>query len=444
MRRVLLPVDDARRRATVTSTIVKESHRRIHEAANFIREYVSRMLAQRSPIAHVDVLIAWKSFITSDAQVIQLIVPDHLNAFMMFETLNDRGLKASEADLLKNYLFQLAADRIDEAHQRWAKTVGVLEALGRDDVLMDYLRHMTICQFGPTTAKEVYQKMKLSIASKARAVEFLDELASGASEYSALFNPSHTIWNQYAPSTRGHLRTLLELRVEQIRALAFSVLRNFEVAEVEKAMKLFVSWSVRFLIAGGGRGGVLDTAYGRLAASVAKREINDARTLMEMMRDTVPNDATFETAFAEARVSQVHLARYYLRLLERQKRALADPEWVPNDDETINLEHILPQTPGSFWPMVPADLAAAYYKRLGNMVLLQARKNGKIGNADYETKRPTLAASEFYLTASAGAYAEWGIAEITERQQKLAKIAVQTWPLDVSKPIKGAGARKGS
>jgi hypothetical protein len=62
------------------------------------------------------------------------------------------------------------------------------------------------------------------------------------------------------------------------------------------------------------------------------------------MAEIVPSDALFEAAFAEARVSQVHLARYYLRAMEQKKKGKDEPEWVPQDDENeINLEHILPE-----------------------------------------------------------------------------------------------------
>jgi Protein of unknown function DUF262/Protein of unknown function (DUF1524) len=433
---VVLKADDPKRAAALITKQSKESHRRISEAAEIVRTYIAALLAQRSETAHADLLVQWKDFITSDAQVIQLIVPDHLNAFMMFETLNDRGLRASEADLLKNYLFQLAGDRIQEAHQRWAKMLGILESLGREEIVMDYLRHTTICEFGPTTAKDVYAKMKAAITSKARAMEFLDELASGAAEYSALFNPAHTIWNNYAPSARGDLRTLLELRVEQIRAFMLAVLRHFSVPETEKAMRLFVSWSVRFLVAGGGRGGVLDEAYGQLAAAVTRGEIEDALTLREEMRNTVPSDAAFEAAFAEARVSQAHLARYYLRALEKTAKGEPEPEWVPNEDGTINLEHVMPLNPGDGWLIEP-ELADAYYKRLGNMVLLPAKKNVALGNKAFTVKQPVLLQSGYVLTTEAGEQKQWGVAEISLRQKRLAELAVQTWPLATAKPTKG-------
>ena len=47
----------------------------------------------------------------------------------MFETLNDRGLKTSQFDLVKKLPFGEAGERLPEAQQKWAKMVGVLESL---------------------------------------------------------------------------------------------------------------------------------------------------------------------------------------------------------------------------------------------------------------------------------------------------------------------------
>lgn len=432
-RLVVLSPDDPDRK-TVTPT--KESHERIAKAATVIRQYFSDVLKTRAAKDHAEILVRWVDFIRDLAQVIQLLVPDHMNAFTMFETLNDRGLKASQADLLKNYLFQLAeADRMQEAHHLWARMIAILESIGYEEVVMDYLRHMTICLNGPTKEKDVFSVIRLAVTSKGRSMDFLAQLADGAKTYAALFNPEQPLWNKFGATTRGHVRTMLQLRVGQIRPLMFAVLRSFPDEEVKKAMKLFVVWSVRFLIVGG-RGGVLDEAYGQRAQEVTNGKIGDAHALAASMDDVVPNDTTFETVFRDARVSQTFLARYYLRALEQQAKDQPEPEWIPNDAEAINLEHILPDTPGEGWD-IDEETAAAYSKRLGNMVLLSAKKNVEIGNKPFAEKRTVYAESGYILTVEASKPKEWTIPEIVARQKRLAELAVQAWPLAVSKPTKG-------
>jgi hypothetical protein len=52
------------------------------------------------------------------------------------------------------------------------------------------------------------------------------------------------------------------------------------------------------------------------------------------MASYVPTDAQFQEAFSTARVSRPHLARYYLRALEKYRKGDPQPEWVANEEVT--------------------------------------------------------------------------------------------------------------
>lgn len=180
----------------------------------------------------------------------------------------------------------------------------------------------------------------------------------------------------------------------------------------------------------GTRGGLLDRNYAVCAQEISSGNVKTAKELAHKLADVVPTDALFETAFAEARVSKEFLARYYLRALELKRKADPEPEFVPMDDENvINLEHILPKNPENKWSGINSETADAYHRRLGNMVILQAKKNSQIGNGSFNEKRKTLKESAFLLTAEVAKQSSWGIKEITDRQRQLAKLAVETWPL---------------
>jgi hypothetical protein len=147
------------------------------------------------------------------------------------------------------------------------------------------------------------------------------------------------------------------------------------------------------------------------------------------MQKIVPTDPEFDAEFATARIVNSQLARYYLRALELKKKASPEPEWIPNDDIVINLEHVLPENPGGNWPGFDVDTAALYHNRLGNMVLLQATQNTLVANSSFAVKKPVLAASTFALTKQVGEKKTWGKEEITARQKQLAQLALVTWPL---------------
>jgi len=295
----------------------KGSHHKIVRASELAAQHIKDILKQHKKENHVSILVNWLNFIADGAQVILLRVPDDLDAFVMFETLNDRGLETSKADLLKNRLFKRAgASRIKEAQQKWAYMKGVLESLGIPEVTVTYLRHLLITTHGPTKDREVLARVRTEIDSQQKSLEFLDSLATSATDYVAVINSNHPKWNGYSNATRRHIHTINQhLRVEQIRPLMFAVAKHFSAKEAQKAFRLFVSWSVRFLIAGG-RGGLLDRHYANVAQQVGTGKITSAKELAKAMQDVVPTDAVFQAAFADARISQGFLARYFLRALE--------------------------------------------------------------------------------------------------------------------------------
>ncbi len=427
---VLEPPNSASRKAAEPT---KESHKRIKAAAVIVSKYITAMLKPYSEDVKTPRLLEWVKFVREGAQVILLRVPDHLNAFMMFETLNDRGLRASQADLLKNHILQHAKDRGEEAQKMWSQTVSVLESLGQGDITVTYLHHHLITQHGPTKEREVYDKIKQLITSPSQAVDFVNDLAVGVNDYAALFSPSHPKWNDYGNATRRHLETInRDIQVVQIRPLMFATLRKFSVAETKLAFKFFVFWSVRFLVTRKGGGGLLDRNYGIQAKEVGTGKTTKAKELTAALTEIIPSDAVFQKSFEEFRPSGERFARYLLRALEQKVKEDPEPELIANDDEeVVNLEHVLPENPGENWPNITADMAGALYKRMGNLVIIQAKKNTLIANSPYEVKKPVLLASAFILTQSAGQPDEWGEDEIAVRQKKLATIALKTWPISI-------------
>ncbi len=209
-----------------------------------------------------------------------------------------------------------------------------------------------------------------------------------------------------------------------------AVARRFAKKEASLAFHHFVNWTVRFLVAGGGRGGTLEEAYAERAKDVAAKTITDTKGLLAALSTVLPTDAEFEAAFATHRQSKNYLVRYFLRALEMKHNQKPDPEYVPNEDtNAVNLEHIVPANPGTEWPDLDQDLASALHSRIGNMVLLQAKQNSLVGNNGFAKKKEVLKESSYELTKLVAESSEWGRKEIDERQKQLAILAVKTWPL---------------
>lgn len=404
----------------------RESHLRLFNARRKCLEFLDNL--SKSHNDWFDRLSKLVTYMEHKARIIQVIVPNEANAYVIFETLNDRGKDLSASDLLKNYLFGRAGDRIGEVQTKWNQMLGILESHGGDDVVITYIRQLWSATRDVAREKELFAKIKAKIVSSQQAVDFANELVARADHYSAILNPSHQLWKELGGQAESLIQSLSVLKLERYRPALLGLLARFTGQELFDSMRAILNGSVRYLIAVGAGGGSLEGAYSEVARKVTAGEITTAKAFSQDLAKIIPNDDFFRTAFLSARVSKAFLARYYLGALERAARGEEHCELIPNGDVMfVNLEHVLPENPGENWPDVAPELADTYARRLGNLALLSTKKNTDVGNESFAEKRKILSGSEFVLTRSIGEAEKWGPAEIEARQSTLADLALSVW-----------------
>jgi hypothetical protein len=348
----------------------------------------------------------------------------------MFETLNDRGLKTSQADLVKNYLFEQAGDRLTEAQQKWARMRNSLETLDEDDITVTFLRQAMIAIRGHLRESEVYEAVQQKAKGPQTAIQFLASLESLAGVYVSIFNPEHEKWNKYPDAIRRAIETLNLLNIRSMRPLMLAVASQFPPKEAAEAFRLFITWGVRLIIASSTSRGAVEEPLAEAAHLTFSEKIMTAPALKKKLSDIIPTDEEFHRAFETITVSKAAFARYYLRSLEMAAKDEATPWFIPNDDrQAINLEHILPEDPKNNWPEFDEETAKVYVRRIGNLALLLAKKNADLGSADFKTKQQVYKDSPYVLTRQIGDVSAWGPSQIKERQKGLADLAIKAWPL---------------
>ena len=410
---------------------VLESHRLLLSAYGQATKHVLSVVAQHDKLDHGDRLNDWVTFIEARARVVLLKVPDDSNAYRMFETLNDRGLRTSQADLIKNFLFGRAGDRISEVQDRWAFMRGTLEAFDDDDITVTFLRHALIAQHGYLRESAVYSIVQETVRSENAAVSFAADLDRLATSYAATFNPEHETWNTHPPSTRQAIHVLNTLNIRPLRPIMLAVADQMpRHTDVTEALRFLISLGVRLLIASSTRSGAVELPLASAAHAVWAGNASTAAQLRAALTAVTPSDEVFRAAFGTARVSNARLARYYLRSLEMAANDESEPWFMPTDDGTvINLEHVLPKKPEGNWPQFSDDEVRLYGTRLGNLALMRASDNGALGSIPFEEKKTSYAQSPYALTSEIASYDEWTGQTITTRQASLADLALKAWPV---------------
>lgn len=424
-RRVLTRPDNPDRAGLVLS---RESFKRIDEAAALAADRVQ--VIAKGTNDPTEKLLDWADYLRDKAKIIVVRVRDDANAFTIFETLNDRGLALAITDLIKNMLFSRARHRIEEVQQRWMVVTGVLEPLGDEDIVLNFIRHYWLSLHGVTRKDDLFLSIRKQINGVQPVVDFADALQRNAPLYEAIVSPDVNTWNRFSEDALGYMNLLNLLGMVQIRPLLLAMMDKFPEAEVNNAMKYAVSWSVRFLTVGGLGGGTLENHYSGRARDIRDGVITTARQLRDVMRKQVPGDAQFRSAFEVATISRSPMARYYLRVLEGIATGDTNPPLVISTSvKAVNLEHVLPQNPSADWSHIDPDTAKAMYNRLGNLALMGTSLNKAVQNSGFKTKAPEYKKSPFRLTSEISHESAWGKAEIEARQKRLANLAVAAWPL---------------
>lgn len=411
------------RRETVPTT---PSQTRLKETFTLSQKQVEALTS----LTHqpTDVLLDWLDYINDKVKVIVVEVADEANAFTIFEVLNDRGLDLSVSDLLKNFIFRLAADRVGEAQIAWMNMIAAIETVDGDEAVKTFIRHAWSSKNGVTRERELYDCIKAQVTSKQAAIDFANELAKKSVLYGALSNPGHEVWKPYGSEVVQSVEVFDLVKAGQIRPLLIALLAHFQQNEVRKALPMLVAWTVRFVICGSGGSGTLEAQYAERAKEITNGGIQTAAALWQAMKSVVPSDEVFADAFSRATVSKQYLARYYLRVLEAQKRGPSGSELVINpNEEKVTLEHIMPQTREPHWGHVSPDEHKANLKRLGNLTVLDKGLNEEAGNIPFVDKKRVFSRSLISLTKDLAEEVEWNASVIDRRQRMLADLAVKAW-----------------
>lgn len=411
--------------------ITRKSQDLLSEAFQEAKTRVINIVSGSEEKEHGDIINQWVDYLQSNAQVILLIVNNEANAYRMFETLNDRGLKTSQADLIKNYLYGRAEGRIQEVQQKWQLMRGALGTMAKKDITTIFLRHALTAIGGLIREYKVYEEIQQRARAPQPAVSLINTLESLAKTYVAIFNPEHDKWAPYSYSTRYAIEVLSFLDVKPARPLLLAITQKITNHNtLESFLTYCVSVCVRLMVANKTRTGSVEEGLAGAAHKIYIGDIIDIASLREELKNSVPQDEEFFRVFQTATVSHAKLARYYLRSLEMAAKDEREPWHIPNNDRNaINLEHILPDEPGDNWPQFTGEQVKMFRRRIGNLVLLRLSDNSFIKSAGFAVKKPILRESPYVLTRQAGEASEWNADDINNRQNILAEYALKAWPI---------------
>ncbi|MCH9052165.1 MAG: DUF262 domain-containing protein [Proteobacteria bacterium] len=423
------PIKDLR--SALSKMKKSDRGRKLLEAAIFCHDRILSISDEHSDYKDAakrlfDIMV----FLRDKTPVVNVTVPSESAAFTIFETLNDRGLVLSPLDLVKNHLFHCVGmhspTRLRDLEQRWGQMMYNLENVNPDQ----FLKAFWTSRHGRVQASVLYDELKKKYNDNDTCFDVSIDLLAASEHYAAIFSADDPIWSKYSDRIiRDHVRNLRILGANQVHPIILAAIMRIEGHEMERLLRLLEVLTVRYQLIGGGRTGALEIACASVAQKIWGRTISTATEAMTELRTVYPSDQEFQSAFTDKPAPSGAKTQYLLRKLEAEERRQKMGKMAPETDvgQNLTVEHVYPSNPEVGWEALELeDVDGDLSSLLGNVCLL-SRVNANLGNAQFETKRKTYAASDLLLTKQIAERGQWDYQTIVHRQAHMAKLAVQAW-----------------
>jgi hypothetical protein len=415
-------------------TVAERKHsKELRTAYTQIQESLSKKItAQPTDAAKTQYVASVFFALTTRFEIYTLELSNEDDAFVLFESLNDRGLRLNPADILKTLTLHDISQSpgimsVDKALETWDDAA---ESLGDLD-FTKFLRHYLLTK---TTRKVQNHR----IVSEFR--ELIERLNPDGACKNLLDIENAAMHYSFALGITKHPDAQLAECFERMnrysdthRVFAIALLKT----QIDMPSKRRLARAVEFLsyrwITAGQNAQELESLYQKLShALAADQRASGVDTVVAELVKAAPDDARFISSLTEN--DSPHMLRYLLyRIEESQGGGLS---------ASTDLEHLAPQSPAAhsaYWhgkiastsePDASGLLYENYVDSWGNITLLESKLNKSIKNSEWPQKvagvgnYKGLNASNYSVNSTLKTLPEWTGEMIRHRESWLTECAL--------------------
>ena len=382
-----------------------------------------------------DELCKLAGYILHKVLVVSVTTDSFTSSYRLFNVLNTRGLSLSQADLLKNRLFEIAAEK-GFNQQRIESYWDEIETLVGIENMDKFLITHTISQKTNRNkavpvfklAEDFYKLIKDKYNNDAE--KFILELKKSAENFQKIkeinFNNSLSkvfrclffIPDEWVPPVLSFLNKLNDNNTKLTKNDFDTFIYYFEKVYMHR-------WFTKQV-----------KSQREVVCYAAISDINNNKTIEDIIQTITHyknNDGLINYLNSDVyipRSNRMNLIKYVLFRIEE---SLQDESVTKNYHGTITIEHILPQTmTDKYWKArFSIDDHVTWINKIGNLTLLSGSKNSKAQNSGFDKKHDIYNASNsrvsFDLTKDVLNYTDWDLEALQKRNKKLIDISKNIW-----------------
>lgn len=393
----------------------------------------------------------------SSFYVLKIVVTDIRMAYRLFETLNERGLDLSQADLVKNVLLETGMrtggqSQHDEISDLWNEMLDHFDK--QDPQKLTKIPHLI--QYSFSSRHE-------SIKSESLFDDISSAVQGGAAEKTAIALTQQLVddsacWNAFLDtpnkwSPEAKLRSNLivgPLWKQHATPLLMRIYKRFHRSTTQTELETCLKGVENYLF----REGIVNKASVAVLERVlseAARMINESsKTPSDLLSllNSESEDKTFVNQFALASAKTNKLGFYVMWRIENHLmtsgQAITGLSPERQGVEKNHLEHIMPKNPSAGWNGIELDPDfSSNINRFGNLLILASKDNVTLSNSSFQEKmdypadsnksyraQPFETVKEVVNNTGWLEAGKWSFGSIEKRQRHLAdKYALDIWSL---------------
>lgn len=414
--------------AILAGVAPKDNKHPINACYNICQAYLTKLAPSEPDYRE---LIEVVDHLDRHVQVLLAVASGLPEAYVIFETLNDRGADLTTADLLKNYLFSQSKEYLDNVQMQWS---GIARSFDKSEDFVKYIRHEHSSRQGKVTTRKLYKVLQSSIGKGQRKVrDYVGTLESSLVPFSALKEPDSDFWGRTDVDVRDSLLAFRRFGFESSTPLLLALLNNWDLTPAAKMINKVAGWSVRAWFASRLGGGTAEQVFSEAAVAVSSGEARTQNHVFDLLEKLIPSDREFRQSVISSPSINTGRAKYLLAQMERQYQATqgfsveAQPDW---SGKSVSIEHIIAKSSTAERFALPADYERfqAGVNSLMNYTLLEGTLNRKLADKPFAEKVEVYRKSHFLLTRDLGSKTDWTLADAQKRASQLADLAVAAWP----------------
>jgi alkylated DNA nucleotide flippase Atl1 len=358
------------------------------------------------------------------------------NVHRIFESLNNTGLRLTQADLIRNYLFMRLPTRSEAVYESvWLPLQSQLSAEQLEMLFwLDAVRHDESIKQTETFGRQQARLDRLT--SEAEIEAELLRLAELGRLFALILDPSR----ETDAAVRGHLERLRAWGTTTTYPLILHLLGRRESGtvtsnEVAEALRFVESFLIRRILVGKATNNLNRILHG------AVTDIGDKPNVVEALRGYLSTGRKFFATDAEVR-NAVRAVPFYWNGKAVQRSLIL--RWIeesmgskePATMTGLTVEHVMPQTMTDQWRAElraelsdgedADEIAQSLVHTIGNLTL--TGYNAELSNSPFSVKRPQYKSSSLRLNQEIADQARWTRAEILSRADCLTDRIVALWP----------------